>query len=182
MHLYTGNGDDGRTALPDGRRVYKDAPRITACGEVDELNSVLGWCRCAGGSGPWVGRIQVIQSELFSLGAELAMPEIYRSSGVALAGEQVVRRLESWIDQACEAVPPLANFILPGGTEASARLHIARTVCRRAERAVVRLREDEAVRGEIIVYLNRLGDLLFAWARLADHEAGVSDVPWKPLK
>ncbi len=182
MRLYTRNGDDGRTGLPDGRRVYKDAPRIAACGDVDELNSVLGWCRCAGRPGSWVGRIQTIQSELFSLGAELAMPEILRSSGVALAGDQEVRRLETWIDEACEAVPPLANFILPGGSEGSARLHIARTVCRRAERAVVRLREDEAVRGEIIVYLNRLGDLLFAWARLADHEAGVSDVPWKPSK
>jgi cob(I)alamin adenosyltransferase len=182
MPLYTRQGDDGRTSLPDGRRVFKDDPRITACGEVDELNSVLGWCRCAGGGASWAGRIEVIQRELFSVGAELAMPEVYRLAGVALAGADEVRRLESWIDEACAATPPLSSFILPGGTEPSARLHMARTVCRRAERTVVRLREDGAVRCEIIVYLNRLGDLLFAWARLADRDAGVSDVPWTPCK
>lgn len=182
MPLYTRQGDDGRTSLPDGGRVYKDDPRITACGEVDELNSVLGWCRCAGGASSWAGRLEVVQRELFSMGAELAMPEIYRSAGVALSGTDEVRRLESWIDEACAATPPLSSFILPGGTEPSARLHIARTVCRRAERTVVRLREDGAVRSEIIVYLNRLGDLLFAWARLAGRDAGIPDVPWKPSK
>lgn len=182
MPLYTRQGDDGRTMLPDGRRVYKDDPRITACGEVDELNSVLGWCRCVGGTCVWAARLEVIQRELFSVGAELAMPEIYRSSGVALAGADEVRRLESWIDEASAATPPLSCFILPGGTESSARIHVARTVCRRAERTVVRLRDDGAVRMEIVTYLNRLGDLLFAWARLASLDAGVPDVPWKPSK
>jgi len=182
MPLYTRQGDDGRTSLPDGQRVFKDDLRICACGEVDELNSVLGWCRLAGGVASWAGRLEVIQRELFSVGAELAMPEIYRLAGVALAGAEEVRRLESWIDEATAAVPPLTHFILPGGSEVSARLHVARSVCRRAERAVVRLRDDGAVRGEIIVYLNRLGDLLFAWARLADRDAGVPDVPWKPSR
>ena len=180
MTLYTRQGDDGRTSLADGRRVFKDDPRIAACGEVDELNSVLGWCRCADRTASWAVRIETIQRELFSVGAELAMPEIYRAAGAGLSGADEVRRLESWIDQACAATPPLSCFILPGGTEPSARLHIARTVCRRAERTVVRLRDDGAVRHEIWVYLNRLGDLLFAWARLADRDAGVADVPWKP--
>ncbi len=182
MTLYTRQGDDGRTLLPGGERVLKDDPRIAGGGEVDELNCVLGWCRCAAGAGPWAERIAVIQRELFSVGAELAMPEIHRASGAGLHGPEEVRRLESWIDEACAAVPPLANFILPGGSEPSARLHIARTVCRRAERAVVRLREQAPVRGEIIIYLNRLSDLLFAWARLADRDAGIPDVPWKPSK
>jgi cob(I)alamin adenosyltransferase len=123
-------------------------------------------------------RLRQIQSDLFAVGAELAT-EAGKSLPASI-GDDDVRRLERWIDEACEPVPPLRSFILPGGTEAAARLHLARTVCRRAERAVVALSRGQAVRGVVVVYLNRLSDLLFAVARLANHRTGVAEIPWKP--
>jgi cob(I)alamin adenosyltransferase len=148
---------------------------------LDELNSLLGWCACADGQGLLAGQIQAIQRELFAMGAELSTPpgSRARSQGPRL-GVQEIERLEAWIDEAGAQVEPLRHFVLPGGTELAARLHLARTVCRRVERAVVSLARNGEARMDLIVYLNRLSDLLFAWARLANHAAGVPDLPWMP--
>ena len=179
MKLYTRDGDHGDTSLFDGSRVPKSNARVWAYGETDELNSLLGWCGCAAATSVIGGRIQQVQNELFMVGAELATPPAARSVPRAEhVGAEQVRRLEGWIDEACEAAGPLTHFILPGGTELAARLHVARTCCRRVERTVVALHRQESVREELIVYLNRLGDLLFAWARQANREAGVADVEW----
>jgi cob(I)alamin adenosyltransferase len=178
MKLYTATGDAGETSLFDGTRVRKNHPRVAAYGDIDELNASLGWCRAAA-AGTIAERLEPIQHELFVLGAELATPAGSRQSGrVPLISSEASRRLETWIDEATAAVTPLRNFILPGGSEAAARLHMARTCCRRAERAVIGLAHDESVRPEAVVYLNRLSDLLFAWARLANALAGSDDVVW----
>jgi len=184
MTLYTRTGDRGETSLLDGSRVAKNEVRVVAFGEVDELNSLLGWCGCVlGSAGIAVSRLDRLQRDLFSIGAELAMGAEKGWPG-KFAGEMVglehVRRLEQWIDEACQATEPIAHFVLPGGTEPAARLHLARACCRRAERAVVALQAREKVRPEIVMYLNRLSDLLFAWARQANEETGVPDIPWIP--
>ncbi len=179
MRLYTATGDGGETSLFDGTRVAKDHPRVVAYGDVDELNSVLGWCRCAPPSEQISSRIERIQHLLFDLGAELATPPGSRQSNhVPKVGEASCRELEGWIDQASDAVPPLRNFVLPGGCEPASRLHLARTCCRRSERAVIALARAETVRPEAIIFLNRLSDLLFAWAREANHLAGCGDQVW----
>ncbi len=179
MKLYTRTGDSGETSLFDGSRVPKDNARVSAYGELDELNALLGWCRCTPGTPEILSHLQVIQSDLFVLGAELATPPDSRNlTRLVLLGEAEHRRLESWIDEAAGAVPPLRTFILPGGAELAARLHVARTCCRRAERTVVALSHLSSVRPDVIVYLNRLGDLLFAWARQANHDSGTADIPW----
>lgn len=179
MRLYTRDGDQGETSLFDGSRVPKSDARVWAYGETDELNSLLGWCRCAAGVSSLGARIPQVQNELFMIGAELATPPAARNVPRARrVGPEQVRRLEDWIDEASELTGPLNHFILPGGAELAARLHVARTCCRRAERAVVTLDRQESIRKELIVYLNRLGDLLFAWARQANREQGVADVEW----
>lgn len=179
MKLYTTTGDDGHTSLVDGSRVPKDDPRVAAAGEVDALNSLLGWCRVASGADALAPTIERIQHELFHLGAELATPadsrEILR---IDLLGAEQSRRLEVWIDEATAAVPPLVHFVLPGGTELACRLHIARTRCRALERSVVTMSKTCSTRSEVLVYINRLGDLLFAWARRANHEAHLPDPVW----
>jgi len=184
MSLYTRTGDRGETSLLDGSRVSKDHPRVAAFGAVDELNSLLGWCGCGlGGSGIAISRLERIQRELFSIGAELALSsEKHWPAENHAIGAERVGRLEQWIDEACRETEPLAHFVLPTGAELAARLHIARACCRRTERAVVALQSQQAVRQEIVMYLNRLSDLLFAWARQANHETGVQDVPWIPTE
>lgn len=181
MKLYTKTGDDGSTGLLGGRRVPKNHGRVDAYGEVDELNAVLGWCAIQLES-PIADHVRDIQSTLFSVGAVLACdPSRPTSSAGVDFDETIISQMERWIDQACDALPALTTFILPGGTEAASRLHLARTVCRRAERAVVRLAGEEAGFPSIIVRcLNRLSDLLFAWARLANHRQNHPDIPWKP--
>ena len=170
MKLYTRGGDDGTTGLGDKSRVGKDHPRIEANGQLDELNAVLGWAAAACGDRGWCEQITAIQSELLCLGAQLAAAGA--SSSMSSLGDQDVVQLENWIDQACAEVPPLKNFVLPGGVELAARFDFARTVCRRAERAVVHLAVSEAVNLVAVQLINRLADLLFAWARLANHRAG----------
>lgn len=181
MKLYTKRGDRGETSLLNGASVSKDDPRVSAYGEVDELNAVLGWCRCADQNGLIADCLQIIQEDLFVMGSELATPPgtSLTSKISALSTEQITV-LERCIDEACAAVEPLQHFVLPGGTELAARLHIARTCCRRAERAVVGLAAISEVREDLIVYLNRLSDLLFAWARRANHAAGCPDLLWIP--
>ncbi len=181
MKLYTRKGDRGYTSLFGGRAVRKDDPRVDAYGTVDELNAVIGWAAAACEVRTVRARLIAIQRELFRIGAALATApappaSISRSCGV---GPRQVRRLERWIDEAWEGLPPLNRFILPGGSEGAARLHIARTVCRRAERLVVEPVVGDAGARNILVYLNRLGDLLFAWARLVNYLGGVADVTWQ---
>ena len=180
MKLYTRSGDDGMTGLFGGPRVPKTAPRVVAYGTVDELNSTLGLA-AAGSDQPRINEaLQEIQSRLFDLGADLATPpDSSFADQVPGVPPEAVEKLEKWIDAASEPVPEQQQFVLPGGSELAARLHVARTVCRRAERAVTALHEQEPVGEPARVYLNRLGDLLFAFARWANHLDGIPDVPWR---
>lgn len=179
MKIYTKTGDAGETSLLGGHRVAKDAPRIAAYGEVDELGAVLGVARTLGG--PLSDLLRDVQTDLFALGAQLADPDgsvATRSPKTRLAGAQV-ELLERAIDAHEADLPPLRTFILPGGSPLGAQLHLARTVCRRAERAVVALgRAGEAVPPVALTYLNRLSDLLFVLARHANHAAGTPEEPW----
>ena len=178
MKIYTKTGDRGETGLFGGPRVRKDDPRVEAYGDVDELNAFIGLVRCEP-LGERIGPLlAAIQNELFDLGAELASPEPERMGTKRVAAEQIAR-LELAIDEHEAGLTPLAAFILPGGVRAAALLHVARTVCRRAERRVVALSRQETISYDVIVYLNRLSDLLFVLARAANHAAGCGDVPWQ---
>ncbi len=180
MKLYTKTGDDGTTGLIGGGRVRKNGRRVCACGEVDELNAVLGWCDALLDS-PLKDHIRHVQHILFVIGAELATdPKNPSGQSTVQLDDAEVERLEGWIDQASSAVPALRHFILPGGAEAGARLHVARAVCRRAERAAVHLTDGERVRPAVLRYLNRLGDLLFVWARQSNAQQGAAEIRWPP--
>jgi cob(I)alamin adenosyltransferase len=178
MRLYTGRGDDGLTDLFGGRRVGKDSLRVEAYGTVDELNSVVGWALVACPFEEIATVLRTQQNRLFDLGADLANPHPPNSaekpSGAAGAriGPGAIAEAERSIDAASAAVPPLRVFILPGGTELAARLHVARAVCRRAERLCVALDKVEPVGRDALVFLNRLSDLLFALARRANQLGG----------
>jgi cob(I)alamin adenosyltransferase len=179
VKIYTKTGDDGDTGLFGGARVSKASARVEAYGTVDELNAVLGVARAAGAWDELDELLGSIQSDLFTLGAELAtVPGKEASLGIPLLDDRDVARLEVAIDLSEATLPPLKNFVLPAGTPAAAALHLARTVCRRAERALVGLPEAYGARGELKVYLNRLSDLLFSLARQVNQRAGVDDVPW----
>jgi len=182
MKLYTRRGDTGLTDLYGGRRVSKDSLRVEAYGTVDELNSLIGLVRSTGGPDSVQGPLESIQSRLFEIGADLATPEPPEGEApkrsVPRIGDEHVAELEGWIDDASGAVPPMTHFVLPGGTELASRLHVARCVCRRAERLCVALAHAEPTGEALVIYLNRLSDLLFAMARRANAEAGVADVPW----
>jgi cob(I)alamin adenosyltransferase len=179
MKIYTKTGDDGETGLFAGPRVKKDDPRIEAYGTVDELNSVLGLVRSAKPPADIDRLLACVQNELFDLGAELATPDP-KSRGTNLITQQNVESLEKAIDQFDANLPPLKTFILPGGTPAAAWLHLARTICRRAERRVVTLGDEPNVSlsSLVVIYLNRLSDLLFVLARAANQAAKVEDVKW----
>jgi cob(I)alamin adenosyltransferase len=169
--IYTRGGDEGETSLGDGTRVSKNHPRVEAAGEVDELNSLIGWAAALEGS---PALLQRIQNELFDLGADLATPEQPGRERLRLSQEQV-DRLERDCDTANAHLEPLKSFVLPGGTELASRLYLARAVCRRAERSVLRV---EGASPLVAVYLNRLSDLLFILARAAN--AGADETLWKP--
>ncbi len=179
MKLYTKRGDDGDTLLLGGTRVPKNDLRVVAYGEVDETNAAIGVVVAACGDDEVVTTLRQIQAELFMLGAELATPE-GRDAPDPGIGDSHVAALERRIDVASDEVAPLQSFVLPGGTEVAAALHLARTVCRRAERATVTLAREQTVRPLVMAYLNRLSDLLFALGRLVNHRAGVADIPWSP--
>jgi cob(I)alamin adenosyltransferase len=177
--IYTRGGDAGQTSLGDGSRVSKTDPRIEAYGTVDELNSALGLVLAAGPPvefRPWLERIQ---NELFDLGADLAVPLEDARERLRIDPRQV-----EWLEQLCDLVnarlEPLRSFVLPGGTEAAARLHVARAVCRRAERRAVALGELARVNPAAVAYLNRLSDLLFILARASNADAGRAEPLWKP--
>jgi len=180
MKIYTKVGDAGQTGLFGENHVSKASLRVTAYGNVDELNSVIGLCRTTKIDDEHDHLLQGIQSELFNVGAELSTsPKHTKDIGVPLVSDADVEVLEKAIDRAESELQPLQTFVLPGGTLAAAHLHLGRTTCRRAERGVVALLESgEPVRGEILRYLNRLSDLLFVLARLANRRANVADVPW----
>lgn len=181
--IYTRTGDEGETGLFGGGRVPKSHERVRAYGEVDELNAAVGWAlaRLPDDQTEIRERLTVVQGDLFALGAHLATPADARSRGhIPPLPEERPAEMERWIDEAEEELGPLRSFILPGGSDAGAALHLARTICRRAERAVVSLAESVDVDAPIIVYLNRLSDLLFDLARLVNHRAGVPERPWRP--
>jgi cob(I)alamin adenosyltransferase len=173
--IYTKSGDRGDTGLGDGTRVSKDNPRVTAYGEVDELNAVLGLLHVHCPDAPQRDLLRAIQNDLFDVGADLCVPG---TEGLRVTAGQA-ERLERAIDRVNEELSPLTSFILPGGTPAAAWLHLARTVCRRAERAVVTLMRSEPVNEQVLIYLNRLSDLLFVLARAAN-AGGSADVLWIP--
>jgi cob(I)alamin adenosyltransferase len=179
LKIYTKTGDSGETSLFDNSRVSKADARVDAYGEVDELNACLGAARAAGLDPDLSATIEAIQQELFAVGARLADPSARISARATKAsvGETEIARLEQTIDRLEAELPPLRRFILPGGCPAGALLHLARTICRRAERRVVGLGPD-AVEAPVIVYLNRLSDLLFVMARGANHRAGVPEIEW----
>lgn len=176
MKIYTKKGDDGSTGLLGGARVPKYDRAIEACGAVDETNVVIGLAVAACDDEEMIAALRRIQTELFMAGARLADSDGDKTTDRLDASH--VARLEQEIDAATAQVPPLRSFVLPGGCEQAARLHQARTVCRRAERAVVALARDRAVDQSVLAYLNRLSDLLFTLARLANQRGGVEETPW----
>jgi len=182
MKIYTKTGDDGTTGLFGGGRVRKSDPRIDCYGNVDELNAALGVARVVtGGATASIGEsLRRVQNELFVVGSHLATPEDSpHTRSLPLLEEAMVGRLEMEIDAAEAELEPLRNFILPGGGELGARLHVARTVCRRAERGLVDFAMDRPVAGVIVTYLNRLSDWLFVMGRLANRREGRADMIWE---
>jgi len=181
--IYTKTGDAGDTGLGDGSRVPKDQVRVVAYGEVDELNAVLGLALAQAPQSPESELLRSIQNDLFDLGADLCFPPSSdEKPGARLrVSAQEVARLEAAIDRLNGPLAPLNSFILPGGSIPAAWLHLARTVCRRAERSVVSLMRKESVNAQVLIYLNRLSDLLFVLARVANGQ-GKSDVLWTPGK
>jgi cob(I)alamin adenosyltransferase len=183
VKVYTRTGDDGTTGLFAGGRVSKAHPRVESYGTVDELNSVIGLARSATDDSELDAILASLQDELFRLGADLATPLTDKPDKphVLRLAENSAARLETLIDGCEEDLPPLTNFILPGGCAAAAHLHHARCVCRRAERLTVGFAStDVRLNAEIIIYLNRLSDLLFVLGRWANHRAGADEVVWKP--
>ena len=177
MRIYTKTGDDGKTGLLGGHRVEKDDIRIEAYGTVDELSAVLGVVRAMSVLAEIDQFLAEIQNKLFTVGAQLATPAEQESSPKIEQSD--IERLEQAIDRFNEPLPPLTEFVLPGGTTVAAELHQARTVCRRAERRVVTLGRKEEVSELVLIYLNRLGDLLFVLARNTNFQAGLPDVTWQ---
>ena len=180
--ITTKTGDRGTTALGSGRRVRKDHPRIEATGAVDELNAVLGLAIASDPSSEAARLLRDVQNDLFDLGADLTLPPgrgpARKRPPLRLTADHV-RPIERAIERANAALAPLRTFVLPGGSPAAAWLHLARTICRRAERRLVTLARREELNPQAIVYLNRLSDLLFVLARRANRD-GAEDVPWVP--
>jgi cob(I)alamin adenosyltransferase len=182
LKIYTRTGDDGSTGLFGNERVAKDARRVEAYGTVDETNSTIGTALAAGAPAELARVLLDMQARLFDLGADLATPRGPKPDPTYLTriDEGHIEALERLIDRFDAELPPLANFILPGGTATAAHLHQARAVARRAERILVTLSREEDVGPCVIRFLNRLSDLLFVLARWANQSAGVADVPWRP--
>jgi len=179
MKIYTRTGDAGETGLFGGDRVSKDDARVEAYGTIDESNACLGVARALGVSAKTDQALLQIQSDLFTVGAELAcVPGKEDKLKLSLVGQADITRLETWIDEAEAPLAALKNFVLPGGSPGAAELHRARTVCRRAERRTLSAGRLSPIRPEVVIYLNRLSDLLFVLARYENHVAGVADIPW----
>jgi cob(I)alamin adenosyltransferase len=179
MKIYTRSGDDGTTGVLGPGRLLKCAPRVEAYGQVDELNAALGVARALDAQGWLLAELASIQRLLFHLGAELAATSREALEQLTRLTDEDVTTLEQIIDRLDEALPPLTRFVLPGGGPLAAQLHVARTACRRAERAVVALAQVETVEPRLIRYLNRLADLLFVMARWCNLRAGVTETTWE---
>jgi cob(I)alamin adenosyltransferase len=179
VKIYTRTGDAGETGLFDGRRVAKSDLRVDAYGDIDELNAAIGVALASGVDPAMVAMLEGIQRDLFAVGGRLADPSHDVADRVRkmAVGEADVHRLEQWIDQMEAELPPLRRFILPGGSVSGAALHLARTICRRAERRVVALGANEVDSG-LLVYINRLSDFLFVAARTANRRDGVPELEW----
>ena len=178
MKIYTRTGDDGRTGLLGPGRVSKSSLRVEAYGSVDEVNAMLGAVATLDGERWLQPGLGAIQSQLFNVGAELSTTTPALREKLTRIGEPEIKELETWIDRLDRDLPPLTRFILPGGAALASSLHLARTVCRRAERRVVALAESEPVDPLLVRYLNRLGDLLFVMARWCNHRLGVRETEW----
>lgn len=178
MKIYTKTGDTGETSLMGGDRVSKSSPRIEAYGTVDELNACIGLALTACNLSSLTAHLTATQQELFVLGADLATPR-NKNAKIDRITDAEVMRLEQAIDALEEELPPIRYFILPGGSELAARLHVCRTVCRRAERLTVELAKLEEITQNDILYLNRLSDYLFVASRYANFSEGIDDIPWK---
>ena len=176
MKIYTRAGDDGTTGLIGGSRISKSDPRLECYGTIDELNAALGVAAISLDQ-TLLKHVREIQNDLFIIGSQLATTEFSTPSLPSL-DDQHVTRLEMQIDTAETELPALRNFILPGGSEPGARLHLARTICRRAERLLVNFAGNRPVPQIVLTYMNRLSDWLFVYARLANYRAGVSDILW----
>ena len=179
MSIYTKTGDKGTTALFDGTRVSKDDPRVDTYGNIDELNAMLGLAMAGTGDSEFKRLITQIQRDLFALGAQLANPSHKKQKAKADFPEDKITSLEKAIDKCDAEFGPIKTFMLPGGSPTAARFDFARTICRRAERQVVTLSKTEEIRPEILIYLNRLSDLLFMLARVANKREGIKDIPWE---
>jgi cob(I)alamin adenosyltransferase len=180
VKIYTRTGDRGQTGLIGGTRVPKDHARVAAYGDIDELNAALGLAKAHARDADLVGLLREVQRDLFALGAQLADPTarvgMRKAKAAITAGR--IRRLEKAIDAREKELPPLTYFILPGGAPLGASLHLARTICRRAERRVVTLARHEKVDPRVIAYVNRLADLLFVLARFENHRSGEAEDRW----
>ncbi|MEF3275021.1 MAG: cob(I)yrinic acid a,c-diamide adenosyltransferase [Chloroflexus sp.] len=177
MKIYTRTGDNGETGLFGGQRVRKDDLRVEAYGTADECNAAIGVARAAGPDPALDAVLAVVQNQLFVVGADLASPG--DSPYIPRVTAEMTAFLEAQIDAMELELAPLKQFILPGGTPVASYLHLARTICRRAERVVVTLAAEESIGPEILTYLNRLSDFLFVAARVANARAGIVDVPWQ---
>jgi cob(I)alamin adenosyltransferase len=177
--VYTRTGDDGTTALGGGERVAKDSPRIGAFGTVDELNSCVGAAIASGLDPGLSSRLLAVQNDLFHLGSDLCVTEAAKERRpVPTIQPRHVEALERWMDEMSAELEPLENFVLPGGAPGAARLHVARAVCRRAEREAILLSRSEPIGASVVPYLNRLSDALFVAARYENRKRGVPDVLW----
>ena len=180
--IYTRKGDDGKTELGDGNRIEKFSTRVEAYGTVDEVNSVIGTVTCLNINMELKTALERIQNDLFDLGADLCLPESENENlayqPLRVRKEQV-SRLESEIDSMNKSIEPIRSFVLPGGNEIAANFHLCRTICRRAERRVVKLMETEKINLEALIYLNRLSDWFFVAARKSN-DNGKDDILWKP--
>jgi len=179
VKIYTRTGDDGTTGVLGGERLAKSDPRIESIGSVDELNAALGVARAADAAGWLAVEMAAIQRQLFTLGSELAATDPAARDKLARIADADVADTEARIDRLEKDLPQLKNFVLPAGCPLAAQLHVARTVCRRAERRVVALRRQADVEPRLVRYLNRLADLLFVMARWCNRRAGVADVEWR---
>ena len=177
MKIYTKTGDKGETGLYSGQRVHKDSLRMHAIGEVDELNACLGICRVKHLPEQIEQMLHVLQKQLFDVGADLSA-HMDSDVKVPRISADSVAQLEGWIDELDSSLETLQNFVLPGGSEVAAQLHLARSVCRRAERGVTSLMKNEDIGDFVLQYLNRLSDLLFVMARVVNKEAGIDEERW----
>ena len=179
--IYTRTGDSGLTGLGGGQRVPKDSQRVETYGTVDELNSQIGVALATGLCARLAEELPLIQNELFDLGSDLATPATSQARHpVPTVEPRHIEKLERLIDELNDVVGPLANFLLPGGSLGAAQLHVARTICRRTERAATTLAREEEIGASVLPYLNRLSDALFVMARFENHERGVPEPLWQP--